>query len=140
MIRLVYVSAAVRLFSDAELDALLVKARANNAAAGITGLLLHKDGNFMQALEGEADAVETLVRRIEIDPRHHMFHRLFSETVDRRMFADWSMAYAHLRDAAPVGLEGFSTYLNEPWSSGPLLREPGIVPTLLESFRNTMVR
>lgn len=140
MIRLVYVSAAVRLFNDTELDALLAKARTNNAALGVTGLLLHQDGNFMQALEGPAEVVDRLVGRIEADPRHHLFQRLIREPVDGRLFGDWSMAFARLRGDAQPGLEGFSTYLSEPLASGPLSRQPGIVPKLLESFRATMLR
>ena len=53
MIALVYVSAARKLFDEAELSALLTQCRANNARLGVTGVLLYADGNFMQALEGE---------------------------------------------------------------------------------------
>jgi hypothetical protein len=54
---LVYVSAAVTWFSEAELRALLTGARFRNENADITGMLLYKDGNFMQALEGSEAAV-----------------------------------------------------------------------------------
>ncbi|HSM42684.1 MAG TPA: BLUF domain-containing protein, partial [Afifellaceae bacterium] len=49
---LVYVSAAHHLMGDDELTEILETSRARNAAAGITGMLLYKDGSFMQLLEG----------------------------------------------------------------------------------------
>jgi len=57
---LVYVSSAVTFFSSAELVTLLEKSRANNTRLGISGLLLYKDGNTMQLLEGERDIVLAL--------------------------------------------------------------------------------
>ncbi len=38
---------------DRGLGSLLETCRRNNTAAGVTGMLLYKDGNFMQVLEGE---------------------------------------------------------------------------------------
>jgi len=49
---LVYVSSATELFSDTQLENLLLRSRQNNSTLGITGMLLYKDGNFMQCLEG----------------------------------------------------------------------------------------
>ena len=53
MHQLVYVSAATHAFTKSELLELLNKARANNQRLGITGLLLFKDGDFIQLLEGD---------------------------------------------------------------------------------------
>lgn len=47
--------------------------RTNNERAGITGMLLYKDGNFMQLLEGEKEAVLRLHKNIIVDPRHKGF-------------------------------------------------------------------
>jgi hypothetical protein len=49
---LVYVSSATKPFSPDELSELLAQARVDNAALGITGMLLYSNGNFMQVLEG----------------------------------------------------------------------------------------
>jgi hypothetical protein len=48
MFSLTYVSSAVHPFSPRELRDLLEECNDNNRARGITGLLLCKDGNFMQ--------------------------------------------------------------------------------------------
>jgi hypothetical protein len=50
--------------------ALLGTARRRNAAAGVTGMLLYRDGNVAQTLEAPDEAVEATFRRIEQDPRH----------------------------------------------------------------------
>jgi hypothetical protein len=63
MFRIVYVSAASEPFSDQQLKELLQKSRQNNVAAGITGMLLYKDGTFMQTLEGPELAVKILLIR-----------------------------------------------------------------------------
>jgi hypothetical protein len=53
MIYLVYVSSAVKPFLSSELVDLLSKSHVYNTEVGITGMLLYKDGNFMQTIEGE---------------------------------------------------------------------------------------
>ena len=86
---LVYVSAAVTWFSESELRALLTSARFRNEHAGITGMLLYKDGNFMQALEGPEDAVRALYRRIEGDRRHRGL--LVLDKMKMMGYATWRM-------------------------------------------------
>lgn len=51
--RIVYVSSAVKPFDKAELLDLMRKACGKNQLLGLTGMLLHKDGSFIQLLEGE---------------------------------------------------------------------------------------
>jgi hypothetical protein len=50
---LLYVISAVKPFSDSELVEMLVKTRAKNISLEITGMLLYKDGNFLQVMEGD---------------------------------------------------------------------------------------
>ncbi len=64
MFFLVYVSSATRPFSGEDLRALLATCRKNNAELGVTGMLLYKDGNFMQVLEGDEEAVRGLYEKI----------------------------------------------------------------------------
>jgi hypothetical protein len=90
--RLTYVSSASRSFAPAELEAILATARVNNAAEGVTGLLLFHDGNFLQTLEGEEHAVRRIYARIERDPRHVGCIVLERRAVHSRLFDDWAMA------------------------------------------------
>jgi Sensors of blue-light using FAD len=54
MIQLVYVSSSVKPFCDNELLQLLERCRRNNDKLGITGMLLYKNGDFMQALDTQS--------------------------------------------------------------------------------------
>jgi Sensors of blue-light using FAD len=53
MFHIVYASSASEAFTGPELQVLLDQARQKNAKFAVTGMLLYKDGNFMQVLEGE---------------------------------------------------------------------------------------
>ncbi len=96
LLTIVYVSAATRLMSDEALEELLAKARERNAQLGITGLLLYRDGNFMQALEGPDAAVSELYASIGRDPRHHHVLTIINEHGGRSEFGDWAMAYGRI--------------------------------------------
>ncbi|MEO6525555.1 MAG: BLUF domain-containing protein [Gemmatimonadaceae bacterium] len=105
-----YVSDARLAFSKQELLELLASSRANNARSGLSGLLLHAGGNFLQALEGPEDAVRQTLARIERDSRHHHMQVLFVDHIPARLFGDWSMGFeeAHrLNEAEHPGLTSF---------------------------------
>ena len=72
-------------------DAIVAAAQQSNTASGLTGALLFTDGLFIQALEGEAQALETTFERICRDRRHRrvVLHE-FSEAPGR-VFAGWGM-------------------------------------------------
>ena len=106
MLQLVYVSSAIELFSSHDLLALLEQSRAKNVRAGITGLLLYKDGNFMQLLEGPEAAVRELYAAIRRDARHHGIILLLEGTVEEREFPDWAMAFPDLTAPALLSLRG----------------------------------
>lgn len=110
MYRTVYVSSASRGSEEKDIRQILEQSHRNNAALGVTGALLFHDGNFLQILEGERDAVEALYARIGRDPRHRGMLRLLGYACDTRLFAQWTMGYAD-----PAALQG---------------AEPGIVQSL----------
>jgi hypothetical protein len=96
LLSIVYSSIATAPFSEVDLALLLSVSRINNAATGITGLLLHRDGQFMQALEGPATAVRRALRTIGNDPRHHEIWTLDEEYITERRFGSWAMGYRPL--------------------------------------------
>jgi hypothetical protein len=63
MLSLVYASSAKQLFSEEDLTALLQQSRDNNTRLGLSGLLLYKDGNFMQVLERPDDVLTVALRQ-----------------------------------------------------------------------------
>lgn len=93
MYYIVYVSAAAKPFTSEELKKLLDQSREGNLRTGITGLLLYSEGAFMQAIEGNEDAVKQLFRKIEADKRHTCIIKTSSGKSKRRVFANWAMAF-----------------------------------------------
>ena len=102
MLQLTYISTASRDITELAVNDILKSARRNNAAAGVTGLLLYDGKRFLQALEGEADAVNGIYQAIKADPRHRAVVLLSSGETDKRAFGNWAMA-AQRVDAAPGG-------------------------------------
>jgi blue light- and temperature-responsive anti-repressor len=78
----------------AEIRKILVSARANNAACGITGALLFNAGCFAQVLEGPLQEVEATFEKIQRDLRHTDVTVLEACSVAQREFPDWSMAFS----------------------------------------------
>jgi hypothetical protein len=111
VLSVVYMSVAAVDFDDAALLRMLEEARLRNDALGVTGLLIHKDGRFMQVLEGPEHSVQNRLDAITADARHADVKSLVREDIDARRFDGWSMAYRPLDDASVAGNEGFSAFL-----------------------------
>jgi len=94
----VYSSIATVPFAEVDLALLLATSRMNNEAKDITGVLLHRDGHFMQALEGPVRAVRAALRTIAADTRHRDVWTLDEEYLTARRFGSWSMAYRPLSE------------------------------------------
>lgn len=134
---LVYASSATVDFGPEDLLALLKKSRAKNHEAGITGILLYKDGNFMQALEGEKGAVQNTFARIGADPRHRGIIRLLEGQSQERQFPDWSMAFRDLNSTEARSTEGFNEFLNQSLAPKGLSENKTRCWKLLEVFRSS---
>jgi hypothetical protein len=99
LVRLIYASrwgASVREDLHHVARAIVAHSIQNNRAVDVTGLLLVHGGWFVQALEGQADAVRAVFARIAADPRHFDVTVLASGSADQRLFSDWSMAERRL--------------------------------------------
>jgi hypothetical protein len=91
---IVYVSTAVRLMGEAELEGLLTEARALNLESGTTGVLLYSEGSFMQCIEAERADVYVTYERVRASRRHTGLIELIDEPVAARTFGDWQMGFA----------------------------------------------
>ena len=127
---LVYVSRAANPMKQRELLEILQQARTRNISARLTGILLYRDGTFLQLLEGRQDRVESLYEAIQADPRHHEVTTVWTRHQQDRQFPEWSMGFSNL-DEEPVEVEGFSDVLDRPDPTQP---EAGLVRELLELF------
>jgi hypothetical protein len=88
---LTYTSLARLDLRDDELSDIHQTARHLNALDGITGLLLFDGSRFLQIIEGAEEAIDNLVERLRMDPRHSAFEVRDERFVERRSFPDWSM-------------------------------------------------
>lgn len=104
---LVYSSDALARFYQKDLDALLTHARAKNHAAGITGILLYRNHQFIQFLEGPSSAVDAIMAEITADPRHGRIRIAVDEFTFERQFSDWSMGYVPLIGQSSERIPGF---------------------------------
>jgi hypothetical protein len=136
MRQLVYSSAAVVPFSEAELTTLLARARANNARLGLSGMLLYDEGSFLQVLEGETGVLSALFDVIGRDKRHHRVTTLLEREVDGRHFGEWHMGFASAKNL-PEHLPGYSEYLR---LRGVPAEAPNAAVRLLAAFRDGRFR
>lgn len=129
--RITYTSiSTVPLDQRALLD-LLHAARGFNKIDNITGLLLHDKGHFLQVIEGPANAVDNLLRRLERDRRHSQFEIREDALVERRLFPDWAMGLGEFTDPTLACLPGFLDRSDEEFRLFELAeRLPDLAPAL----------
>jgi hypothetical protein len=138
LISIVYVSTATLPFSDADLIGLLSQSQRNNSSRDVTGMLLYKDRNFMQVLEGPEEEVRKLVEIIRADARHAGFIKLLDRAIEKREFSEWSMAFRNLDDVALRYVTGYSEFLNLPLTAKALVTDSKYASRLIEVFRKTL--
>ncbi len=78
-------------FEKAILAGILSQARRNNPRDEITGALICRRDMYIQLIEGPESAIDALLARIAVDDRHANVRMLLSDTVDERLFPEWSM-------------------------------------------------
>ena len=96
--QLVYVSQATRKMSPDDLRDIHAKARTNNERIDVTGSLFYNGGWFLQVLEGPVATLDSLYKKIELDPRHKNSRVLYNEPASFRTFARWNMNMTNLDD------------------------------------------
>lgn len=136
MFFLVYLSSAVTWFSSKELNDLLSTCRKRNAEADITGMLLYKDGNFMQVLEGEESAVRKVLARIRADLRHRGLVVIDSGHTAEREFAQWGMGFVDLQGDTHALPAEYGEFLGTSLTDNSFSQNPEHCHKLLRMFRH----
>ena len=129
---LTYWSWATNPMGDDELLGLLWEPRRNNACRGLTGLLLYRDQCFLQILEGPEREIESLIKIIEADSRHHSFLTLCRE-VGNKQFGTWQMGFENL-DSKTEQTEN-SNLINFQFDPDYFGANPSNAQTLVLCFR-----
>jgi Sensors of blue-light using FAD len=121
--RLTYVSCAVEMLTDADLDDIESKSLVANDARDVTGLLIINGRRILQILEGRESAVLELYEKIRKDPRH-VIAKLVSTVEDEgRMLLTWNMV---VRDVGSIPEDVLNQY-NELYDELLHAKEPRII-------------
>jgi hypothetical protein len=95
--RLVYESTATGTTeSIGNLAVILAESQRNNDRDGLTGALAAHRDRYIQVIEGPAQTLDALLRRLENDPRHRDIILLHREPISERLFSRWTMANARI--------------------------------------------
>jgi len=121
--------------SDAELVELLLQSRARNERLRLTGMLLYKDENFMQVLEGNEADVMKVFADIEVDARHKNIDVLRSEYIQNRNFPNWTMGFANVNNLDPRALPGFSRFMERNFRSAYFTEDSIEAHAMLVAFK-----
>jgi len=104
--RLVYESTATGTTSSlGNLAVILAESQRNNDRDGLTGALAAHRDRYIQVIEGPAQALDGLLRRLENDPRHRDVILLGREPIEKRLFGRWTMANALITPAHGAALD-----------------------------------
>lgn len=110
--QIIWISEAVKNYSEDELLALLKKSRTNNLRLGVTGLLLYHQGSFMQFMEGEEDRVLAIYEnRIVPSHLHRKVTLLLKMEETERIFSNWSMGFMATDSKLANSVPGFTEFV-----------------------------
>jgi hypothetical protein len=93
LLSIVYLSTAAAPLDTDDLAKLLDSSRTNNMLTHLTGMLLYREGRFLQVLEGPEVFVRGRMAVIAADPRHTGVQVLLEETIGERRFPRWTMRH-----------------------------------------------
>lgn len=96
LIRLLYASRAIGEKQCGDLNDIMQQSHVHNPHKGITGILCHSEGVYMQVLEGGRDPINRLYAKIIADPRHTDVVLLHYEEINERRYAGWTMGQVNL--------------------------------------------
>jgi hypothetical protein len=133
--QIIYASAATRLIEEDELLVMLKRAREKNKQLGITGMLLHCEASFIQALEGPKDEVMNMLSIIRQDSRHNRIAVLFQGLIKNRSFSQWSMGFNRPSEEKLAMIEGYTPYLDVGDDSQAIRNYSSVALKLIGAFR-----
>jgi hypothetical protein len=132
---LAYVSNSATAVGEApDLEDILRVSRAWNADHDITGILLYKDGLFLQILEGPKNEVKSIFRSISQDTRHSVVTVVLEGDTDSRDFDGWLMGF---RDLTNPELDSILEHLKEAPVTLPTPESTSRARRLMRLFSKT---
>ena len=105
MIFILYLSKASKDCHNSDISDILKISRTNNATKGVTGILVHKNREFLQYIEGPEDIVKPLYVKIANDPRHEGIKTVEEGKIEERVFPNWEMGFANEINFQPLQMK-----------------------------------
>ena len=93
ILRLTYISRYNNDNANGEVTRILEQAQQNNEQNGITGALVFNHNYFLQSIEGARPVINSLLRKLIQDERHHSLQVIECREVEQRHWNKWSMKY-----------------------------------------------
>jgi len=140
MLSLIYSSVATDSFDDDALADLLAQSRTANARNDVTGMLLFRNGYFLQLLEGPDAAVRGKMATIKTDPRHTKVTMLVEELIEERQFPEWTMAFAPTSEADLDDVPGYRSTFEDVEAVSTESPAPGTVPSVASPALRELIR
>ena len=134
LVHCMYFSLQSTIFSEDDIVALLEKARKKNNKLGVTGILLYDKGAFFQIVEGNPEAITSLINIIQRDTRHERFVKIIYEDILGRSFSDWTMGYSGAIREDLISTKGLNDFFEK--HSNCLNLEKGRAKTILQGFKD----
>jgi len=135
MIQIAYISTATKPMTTEQLIDLLKQSFKNNAATGVTGILIFGNATFLQVLEGEERVVDGLYEKIKKDPRHSSPSLLHRKPIERRQYDDWTMGFKRVGGKELQGIEGLRDFNEADFNSEYLTRNTTAAESIMDHFR-----
>ena len=108
---IIYKSKAQTDFNVFDIHKMLQKAKYFNKVKKITGLIIYHKSQFIQLIEGDKDAINSLYSSIQADKRHYDVETLLSKSSNQSLWNEWSMAFYDFSD--PVDQNNYLRLLLE---------------------------
>ena len=125
-----YVSSLNNSLKTSDLSHLFKTTKNNNTCIGISGILIHKNGNFLQILEGEVEKVDTLYQNIRLDNRHHGLIVIVDTEICDRLFESYDTKFSIVDNNRQI--HKLKLYLN--WIKQAELEKVNKLIKIIENF------
>ena len=125
---IIYISRADESLRTQGVKEILTHSLTHNNDVSIKGMLMYKEGNFMQVLEGEETQIKSLYEVIKKDSRHNTIVEIYNEQSALPLFDQYNAQFNLI--TSNVQLVAFRSFL----SYRKNMRGNTILFTKLEQF------
>jgi hypothetical protein len=117
--RIIYASEAAEKMTDDTLGRIRDAGLRHNEPAEVFGVLLYRDGVFVQLLEGPREAVESTLGRIHDDPRHTNIRVIHRGPCMSQTYRHYSMGVFTDESMPPTATVDLSRLMSDTESLAP---------------------